>query len=418
MKSILKYFTNATIYGRRYFFCSTLFCLFLSLSNTPLNAFDTFWHNSAKAEVGRRFGFSADAIKVLQFSSFGADYFGPVFVTLEGTVEKVLNYLAFRNLPTTGKVRMASNYMHFDNLLHTLDRNWKFDYIWKRLLENTRKTIVSYYKDTALKAGDRKMLILLTLGSSLHMIEDFYSHSDWIHFDFSKMGFAEEKSDGYDHAPTWFEVRQKLGVPSSRRKTENWHFRICSGLYPVNDKDTTLSSLGVPLSHTTMNHDNSQLYYDMASQIKYHGFGAHPAQDSASAAEHQLYAFHTACAAGIEWVSLVEEDPDARKAIDLAKGWDAKVAGHAFEDDLNDGESSIIMASCLLHKWDGSNPPAERDKPCGTLKLLAHIHIPKISNMFWGAFPTHHILENMTAGIGDDKGNYTFDSLWTGRTLR
>ncbi|MDP4242212.1 MAG: hypothetical protein Q8921_05700 [Bacteroidota bacterium] len=366
-------------------------------------------------EIGTRWKFSPDAIRVLQLSSFCVDYFGPFITEAIGFVEKNASYLELRNLPTTGRTHAASNFMHFDNLAGQLDRNWKFDYLWSRLLDNTRNTVASYYKDTSLKPDDRKRLILLALGASLHMVEDFYSHTDWIHFDFVKKGFHQQKTaGGEDRTPTWFEVRKRLGAPNARQRTENWKFRICSGVFPPAD-NVPLSTFGVPISHTMMNHDNSQLYYDGASQIKYHAFGVHPAMDSASAVEHQLFAYHTAIEAGIEWIGMLENDPAAKRAIDFAKGWDMKSVGADVADDLKDGLYSSVMISCIMQKWDGNYPPPERAKDCGVFKLLAHIHVPTMENTFWGSFPKDSILEHLSVGFGDSTGHYTFDSLWVGR---
>ncbi len=400
---------------RRVFLRMLLACVMVVASYRSVSAFDTFWHFSMATEVGSKYGFSTDAIKVLQFSSFCVDYFGPFITEAIGFLNKDISYLELRNLPTTGETHAASNFLHFDNLAGAIDRNWKFDYLWSRLLENTQKTIIHYYNDTAHKSDVRKKLILLTLGSSLHMVEDFYSHSDWVHFNFVKKGFKQQRtSDGFDRAPTWFEVRKRLGAPLTRSRLENWKFRVCSGVFPPAD-DAPLSTFGVPLSHTPMNHDNSQLYYNGASQIKYHAFGAHPALDSASAVIHQLFAIHTACVAAIEWIGLLEEDRAAKRAIDFAKDWDITKADPELADDLKDGIYSALMVSCIMQKWDGNYPPHGRDTVCNALKLLAHIHIPSMGNKFWGSFPKDSILQHLTLGFGDSTGHYTFDSLWVGR---
>ena len=395
---------------------SLFVCILLSGTYSSTCAFDTYWHFSAAEEVGRIYKFSPDAIKVIKFSSFCLDYFGPFVTEIVGTIVKSASYLELRNLPATGETHAASNFLHFDNLAGKLNRNWKFNYLWSRLLENTRNAIISFQNDSGLTVDDQKKLILLTLGASLHMVEDFYSHTDWTHFNFKRMGFpGKETDDGFDRAPTWFEVRKKLGAPSARHGSENWKFRLCTGVFPPPDS-APKTTFGVPLSHTPMNHDNSQLYYNGESQIKYHGFGAYPAHDSASAVKHQLFAYHTACAAAIEWVGLVEENPRAKKAIEYAKGWDLKkLKKDDYADDLDDGLSSALLLSCIMQKWDGNYPPPERDKDCGTFKLIGHLHIPKMSNLFWGSFPKDSILQKISLGFGDSTGNYTFDSLWVGK---
>lgn len=402
------------IFGfRRLFLRAFVPCVLLMASSSSVSAFDTFWHSSMASEVGEKWGFSPDAVKVLQFSSFCVDYFGPFVTEAIGFLDRNVSYLELRNLPTTGDTHAASNFLHFDNLAGTLDRNWKFDYLWSRLLDNTQKTIIYYRNDTSLKDDKKKRLILLTLGASLHMVEDFYSHSDWIHFSFVKMGFKQQKIDGEDRAPTWFEVRKKLGAPDSRSLKENWKFRLCTGVFPPADS-VPLTTFGVPLSHTQMNHDNSQLYYNGASQIKYHAFGAYPALDSASAVLHQVFAYHTATAAAIEWIGILEENREAKEAIDFAKGWDLTKANPQIADDLQGGLYSALMVSCIMQKWDGNYPPHDRDTACDALKLLEHIHIPTMGNLFWGSFPKDSILQHLSLGFADSTGHYTFDSLWVG----
>lgn len=120
--------------------------------------------------------------------------------------------------------------------------------------------------------------------------------------------------------------------------------------------------------------------------MQFHKFGLFPAKDSMSAATHQLYAYHTACAAAIEWIGILEKDSVVKKAIKFAKGWDAAKAKGSAGDDLDDGLSAAKMVSCIMGKWDGASPPMDRDKECGTFKLLGHIHIPKMSNLFLDHF--------------------------------
>ena len=45
---------------------------------SPAAGFDTFWHETAGKRVGAEFGFSDDAINVMQLGNFSADFFGPV----------------------------------------------------------------------------------------------------------------------------------------------------------------------------------------------------------------------------------------------------------------------------------------------------------------------------------------------------
>jgi len=80
-----------------------------------------------------------------------------------------------------------------------------------------------------------------------------------------------------------------------------------------------------------MNHDNSRLIYredetpgqPLVSEAQYHEAGPMPARpgDEESIFRHQQFAVHTAIAASIEWVKLIEQNPQAGAAIESAKTW-------------------------------------------------------------------------------------------------
>src|SRR5438128_6297897 len=98
---------------------------------------------------------------------------------------------------------------------------------------------------------------------------------------------------------------------------------------------------------------------------------------------------------------MIEANPGVKEAIDYAKGWDLSKIDHDVSDDLEDGLNTILLTSCAVRKWDGNYPPPDRDKDCDVGHTLLHVHIPKLSNKFWGAFPKYAILENLISGFGD-----------------
>ena len=122
------------------------------------------------------------------------------------------------------------------------------DYLFSQLLANTRGALAADHTRANLDETIRNILILVTLGASLHTVQDFYSHSDWIHNDFDSTAVKMVRPDsGPMRAPTWFQVRERLRDP------DNWPFRVKSGIYPP--------VAGVRDTHTHMNHDNSRLLY-------------------------------------------------------------------------------------------------------------------------------------------------------------
>jgi hypothetical protein len=388
-------------------------------------AFDTFWHSAATGAVGRQFKFSEDANNILQFGNFaGPDFFGPLYDSIGGKQfgeanaamdakpksQAVLTFMNFRGT-APAPIRRAAIYMHFDNLNGKITKNSQFDYLFLHLLWNTQAALNKIYSDGNLNEGLKKIAILETLGASLHMVQDFYSHSDWTHNDFEKMGVPLVKTSwGKMRAPTWFEVRAKLGDP------DNWPFKVRSGIYPPKEGET--------YSHTHMNHDNSQLFYEKESQVPFHGAGPFPADKGIS--EHQLFAVNSAAGAGIEWTGMLMTFSGARQAIEYARTWDVKKFNPAMEHDLETGLSSTLLLSCAVSKWDGDNPPQQRKNNClamfgaapGLTLTGGMSLIPTPFNEFWSVELKQNIPVQLTKGFGkEDDDNYVFDPTFVKSTF-
>lgn len=416
--------------------------LLATLSCQSALAFDTFWHSAATSAAGRQLGFTDDAINIVQFGNFsGPDFFGPLYDTILGqrienvepNIEKgvtavVEDMLGFRMKPDTSSVRKMAIFMHFDNIHGRLDENWKFDYLFMRLLRSTQSTIKVFYNDPTIPPLHKRLLVLMTLGGSLHMIQDFYSHSDWIHQDFQKLGFSLVRLPwGKDRDPTWFEVRTKLGDPN------NWPFKVSSGVYPPPKflKEIQDTWLGVPMTHDAMNHDNSQLFYEKKPQEEYHRFGPFPTKpgDEASVREHQLFAVNTAAGASIEWIQKVMEDPGAKEAIEFYKGTKFGKNEPALTY-LTQALGSSLFMSCVAGKWDGDKPPARRQTECHGIYLVAGGAapadimggvgvpgfyggvVPSPYNLLWGMHVKYQIVERLAKDYGNQSGDYIFDYNW------
>src|SRR5205823_2809565 len=256
------------------------------------------------------------------------------------------------------QVRGAAIFLHFDNLNNDFQRNSDFDFLFSHLLKSTQRLLASYNK---LDVDDRtrKALTLVTLGASLHSVQDFYSHSDWVHNDFDKTDVKTVRlPTGSLRAPTWFEFRNKHKNP------DKWPIHVQSGIYPPPPR--------VRNSHTHMNHDNSRLTYvetengqRLRPQAEYHNAGAVPARgDDASNLAHQQFAVDTAMAASIEWIDKLEENSDAKTAIDAAKGWNLKTHDPHLAKELEAGVVTQMALSCAAGTWDGADPPSDRGTLC------------------------------------------------------
>src|SRR6516164_9491265 len=285
---------------------------------SPAAAFDTYWHQLCSQSVGKQFGFTDHAWKIMQLGNFSPDFFGPVSEYAVKNPAAQLEGLD-RYQAANPQVRGAALFLHFDNLNRELQGNADFDYLFSSLLSKTQSLLAGYNQ---LKVDDRvrKTLTLVTLGAALHSVQDFYSRSDWVHNDFDATPAKMVKMEsGGVRAPTWFEFRDRYPDPAQ------WSLHVQSGIYPPPG--------GERFTHTHMNHDNARLMYPEAenpgplirSQAEYHSAGPVPARgDDASNLAHQQLAVNTAIAASIEFVTRVEDDAGAKKAIEFARVWTLK----------------------------------------------------------------------------------------------
>lgn len=396
----------------------------VALLVSPAAGFDSYWHSQCVQRVGEQFGFSEDAWKIMQLGNFSPDFFGPVSEYAAKNL-KSGELDALNQLANNSQVRGAAIFLHFDNLNGELRANSDFDYLLSHLLQSTQKALAASQK---LNVDDRtrKALALITLGASLHAIQDFYSHSDWIHNDFNRTDVKMVNlASGDLRAPTWFEFRSKHSEP------DKWPFQVRSGIYPP--------VTGAENTHTHMNHDNSRLNYTeyeiqgqpLRSQAAYHNVGPVPARgDDASNLAHQQLAVNTAIAASIEWVRKVEDNGDAKKAIEKAKGWNLKLRDPHLAKELEAGLVTEMAVSCAAGKWDGDDPPGDRATVCRSvlerrmnaigstngseleseiIGLAANIFMPlalKFTGMFWDVHGRYHILERLAEDMGSNSGGY------------
>jgi hypothetical protein len=399
----------------------------LSLITSPASAFDTYWHSQAVQKVGAEFGFGEDAGKIMQLGNFAPDLFGPVSAfaseRLQGKELQVVQDYAAKH----PQEQAAAVFLHFDNLNGELTRNAQFDYLFAQLLQSTQKLLTDFNSRPGLDDRTRKVLVLVTLGASLHAVQDFYSHSDWVHQDFNQTPVKMVPlPQGGSRAPTWFEFR------AASADTDKWPFQVKTGIYPpAND---------APNTHTHMNHDNSRLLYKeienpgqpLRPQAKYHEAGPQPAheQDEASIAAHQKLAVDTAIAASTEWVRKVEENAGAKAAIEHAKGWNLKTDNPKLLKELKAGLATQMALSCAAGRWDGEEPPADRGVLCKSvlertptainptsgsqieseiIGLVTGVALPwamKFTGKFWDVYPQYQVLQQLTSEISSGGGHY------------
>ena len=146
----------------------------------PAAAFDTYWHQLCVQKVGEQFAFTQDAWKIMQVGNFSPDLFGPISEYSFSNLAAIESEALAQYQANNPQVRGAAVFLHFDNLNGDLQSNANFDYLLSRLLRSTQNLLAGY-NQLRVDERVRKVLTLITLGASLHAVQDFYSHSDWIH---------------------------------------------------------------------------------------------------------------------------------------------------------------------------------------------------------------------------------------------
>lgn len=159
-----------------------------AMSLTPIKslAFDTWWHAECTRKAMVANGFSPDARLATQFSNYLTDVF-PAFNLANEELQKA----GIQRLRLKGD--LSYEYMHFDAVFTNSD----IEHNWKSLLNNTIGALRKYSSSPQVKPGFRIPVLFNIIGASLHTVQDFYSHSNWVnlHISLSKTPI-----------PTWFEV--------------------------------------------------------------------------------------------------------------------------------------------------------------------------------------------------------------------
>lgn len=199
----------------------------LLLATRPAAAFDTWWHAQTTHDAASATGFSADAQLVLQVENYFTDM-------ISGTTSEIEKRAI---LPTVlGSTRIYDegyDYLHFDALWDIM----QVSHNWDTLEQNTIAALRKYGTDTSMPDSFRKIAELTVLAASLHTVQDFYSHSNWVNYWVKQGGTV----------PIWFDVDPKV------RDTLD----IQTGAYPdgssaghqdhvVLNKDTSARKLNAP----------------------------------------------------------------------------------------------------------------------------------------------------------------------------
>lgn len=187
-------------------------------------AFDTQPHFDITRDALATEGFSDTAIGEVQVTNWFNDlYENPDKIPYSGyaSVFKELVTLAYGDREHWSQaVRTAASRAHFDSDSHVTDTA-SVEREWNRVALSTRAALLNR------AAANDSEGMLAVVGSSLHVVQDFYTHSNWVEprvagdaaYARSGPGWAAQRTWG-SH-PTWFDV------PAAER---NKHRIYCTGL--------------------------------------------------------------------------------------------------------------------------------------------------------------------------------------------
>lgn len=141
---------RAKLYLPRFRQSLSLFFIIIFLTDFA-RGFDTAPHYDLTRSVLAERGFGDDSIKIAQVENWLTDYYS--------------------SSPTISKAKRTEfEKLHFDNLYTTEQvRNY-----WAQFLSNVKTATQKAARETD------ELAMLTTLGMSLHAVQDFYTHSNWV----------------------------------------------------------------------------------------------------------------------------------------------------------------------------------------------------------------------------------------------
>lgn len=160
------------------------------------SAFDTGPHFDITEDVLKSEGFSSAAIATVQSANFFVDFYefigNPALKSiLDGDCRKRVE-----------KILKIADAQHFDDLDSTREAADR----WDAMLAATKSAA-----EAKTKSGDGLGLLAL-LGTSLHNVQDFYAHSNWVEGGTTGPPLGRGHLVKYGSHPTWLSVEDRKSV--------------------------------------------------------------------------------------------------------------------------------------------------------------------------------------------------------------
>lgn len=197
-------------------FVAALLAVVLCAFAGHASAFDTGPHFDITEDVLQSEGFSPTAIKTAQTANFLVDFYE--FIG-NPAIKSILDGDCRTRVEPILK---SGDAQHFDDLTSTTAVAQK----WDTMLDATKRGA-----EARAKSGEILGLLAL-LGASLHNVQDFYAHSNWVEAAPNGPGLGGGALAKYGDHPTWLSVDRsereamdvytKLDRPSIQRKHGDW----------------------------------------------------------------------------------------------------------------------------------------------------------------------------------------------------
>lgn len=163
--------------------------------------FDTWWHAECTRKAMTANGFSPDARLATQVSNYLTDFLAVLNMPNELLSKVGVESLRFRS-------NHSYDYLHFDAIFSTAD----LEKNWSALFSNTCATLKKYAAGGLTEPGFRLIILYNIIGASLHAMQDFYSHSNWVNL---------YQQKGTSPIPIWYDI-----TPEQRKQ-----MKLFTGIY-------------------------------------------------------------------------------------------------------------------------------------------------------------------------------------------
>ena len=170
----------------------------------PASAYDTGSHFEITDDVMTSEGFGADAVGVAQVNNWFVDFYeqaGKNPFSGHGGFWKRLLAGAIDTENWADDVIAAAERSHFDSSTSTLFNTVGVTNEWDRL----RRAVWTLVREA--RARNDSAMLLAVLGMSLHQVQDFYTHTNWVE---PESGLGMEgpgwRARGFGSSPTWFDL--------------------------------------------------------------------------------------------------------------------------------------------------------------------------------------------------------------------